>query len=127
MEKLILTKQQIETILDKRLDKNFWFYQLGFYSEDAEDYKDKAFSNDYYNQGIEIWKKYKSKIAEKICDVDKKTPQNWINEILDGDVRKIVENLALVIVTSFSLEIGIAIALVALLLKFGIKYFCKNN
>jgi hypothetical protein len=126
MEKIKLTEIQFSNIVNSNFDENFWFFELGRVEDlDGTDV-DNEFLTDFYSKGINLWENYKGKIAELICDTDNKIPKEWVNDLITGDIRNFITTLLTLLVSTYSIELSLAIPLVALALKHDIKNFCKE-
>ncbi|MEO8664750.1 MAG: hypothetical protein ABI462_04570 [Ignavibacteria bacterium] len=126
MEKIKLSEIQFQNILNQNFDDHFWYFELGRFGEPEKDFVDNEFSTDFYNSGINLWKKYKKKIAEIMCDLDKKVPQEWVIDLISGDIRNFIITIVTLLVSTYSIELSLAIPLVALALKHDINKFCEE-
>ena len=126
MAKIKLTEIQFSNIVNPNFDENFWFFELGRVVDLDNVDIDNEFLTDFYSKGINLWENYKRKIAELICDTDNKIPKEWVNDLITGDIRNFVTTLLTLLVSTYSIELSLAIPLVALVLKHDIKNFCKE-
>lgn len=124
MEKIIVKDEQIKIIQDESFDTNFWFYQLGMSISDENLTADNRFSFDLYNSGKEYWESILDKIGGVLCDRKNKTPKSSLDEFLSGDIRNLIVYLITVLVTDLGIVISVAIPIVSLILKKGIRDFC---
>jgi hypothetical protein len=128
MKKVELTEKQIDFILNENFDDNFWIYQLGRHLTKENDlFKDNEFIIDFYNIGFEQWLKFKNVLSDILCDRDNKIPKNWVEELISGDIRNLVIAIASILLSTYSIELSIAIPIIALIIKHDIKLFCKEN
>jgi hypothetical protein len=128
MKKAELTEKQIQFILNDKFDENFWYYYLGMnVSKHNEQFKDNEFIIDFYDIGLEQWLKFKTTLADILCDRENKIPKDWVDELISGDIRNLLIAIASILVSTYSVELSLAIPIIALIVKHDIKLFCKEN
>lgn len=117
----------IELVQKENLDDSYWLGELGFANSKLknESLEENDFLYSFYEQGQLLWDKYKEDIRSLICDTENGIPKPFINELIGGDIRNILETLATMIVASVKVEYLIAIPLSCLLLKYKISNFCS--
>lgn len=122
-----ITNEVIKLLTSENLDKDYWFGQLG-YADSITNRKELS-ENDliynFYEQGKQLWNKYKGSIRELICDLEKGEPKFVISEIIDGDIRTILEALVTILIAEFSIVGAIAVPLACLIIKSKITKFCS--
>ena len=124
MEKIKVSDRQINMIQDESFDTNFWLYQLGMSISEEDLTADNRFSFDLYNSGKEYWENVLDKIRGVLCDRNNKTPKSSLDEFLSGDIRNLIVYLITVLVTDLGIVISVAIPVVSLILKKGVRDFC---
>lgn len=124
MKKIEITDNQIKMIQNEAFDANFWFYQLGIGISEEDISSENRFSFDFYDLGREHWEKVKDQLMNILCDRDGKVPSNTMDELLNGDIRNIIVYILTILVANLDIVIGVAIPLVSLILKEGLKNFC---
>jgi hypothetical protein len=124
MEKITVSEEQIRMIQDESFDANFWLYQLGMSISNEKLTSDNRFSFDLYNSGKQYWEHFLEKIKDVLCDRNSNTPKSSFDEFLSGDIRNLIVYLITVIVTDLGIVISVAIPIVSLILKKGIRDFC---
>ena len=123
---IMVNDEQIKMIQDESFDANFWLYQLGMSISDENISSDMRFSFDFYDLGKEYWTSLLDKLRDILCDCDSKIPKSSLDEFLNGDIRNLVVYLITVLVTDLGIVISVAIPIVSLILKMGIKNFCLS-
>lgn len=126
MEKITVSDKQINMIQDESFDTNFWFYQLGMSLTDEDITSDNRFSSDILNSGKKYWESLLDKIRDILCDRNSKTPKSSLDEFLNGDIRNLIVYLITILVTDLGIVISVAIPVVSLILKKGLKDFCHS-
>lgn len=123
MRKTEITEEDIQQILNDNLLPKYWELQLGigYVYENAPD--NVHYSMPYLKLGELFWEKIKGSIHKLICD--NKKPKEWVNDIITGDIRNLVVGLVFAITSKFDISMGIAIPIVALILKTGVLKFCS--
>lgn len=121
-----ITDRIIELVQNENLDEIYWFSELGYANSKVNDqgFEENDFIYSFYEQGEFLWNKYKVELRELICDIENGVPKPFIEEVLAGDIRQILETITTAIMATFSLVFAIALPLACLLLKFKIKNFC---
>jgi hypothetical protein len=127
MEKVVLEESQIDFILNDAFDQNFWFYQLGISISKSKNIYENRFSSDFYNLGKKQWESLYADLLNILCDRDKKTPRDTINDLLNGDIRNIVLYIFANLISEMSFVTGVAIPVTSLILKQGVIALCKNS
>lgn len=121
-----LTDQQIDTILNEHLNQDAWLFQLGVSSKEDLKHADNDFSFPFYDRGKELWEQYKPLLKIILCDKERKTIKLTIDEGLLGNVRELVVFIYLELTNTHNLAVGIAIPLVAIVIKYSLHNFCGN-
>ena len=62
-----------------------------------------------------------------LCDRINKVPKESLDEVLSGDIRNLIVYLVTVLITDLGLIVSVAIPIVSLLLKKGLKLFCQGS
>ncbi len=122
-----VSEEQIKIIQDESFDANFWLYQLGMSISDENLTTENRFSFDFYDSGKKYYESVLAKIRGILCDLENKTPKSNLDEILSGDIRNLIVYLITVLITDLGIVISVAIPIVSLLLKKGIKDLCQNS
>ncbi len=120
-----LTDKQIDEILNSNLTEEFWILQLGigYIYEDVQ--SNARYSLPYNEYGIKLWFLLRREIYDLLCIENK--PKEWVSDLIEGDIRNLIIGIVSAITAKYDVGLGIAIPIVALLLKSDIKSFCKIN
>jgi hypothetical protein len=127
MEKINIKEEQLKMIQSESFDKNFWYYQLGISISNVNLSSENQISFDFYRLGKEYWEKTIDNLKYILCDRNNKAPNPDLDELLNGDVRNLIVYLISFLVTKSDIVLGLAIPLVALIIKEGIKDFCLRS
>lgn len=127
MGKQNINDDQIKLIQSDSFDAHFWFYQLGISISDIDISSENRFSFDFYNLGKEYWENIQDKLMSILCDRKNKVPKESLDEVLSGDIRNLIVYLITVIITDLGIVISVAIPIVSLLLKKGLRLFCEQS
>jgi hypothetical protein len=122
-----ITDQEIDTIVNKDLDVNFWIFQLGISVSDESAFDDNRFSFPFLDAGKKFWNDSKDKIRELLCDTSKNEPKEFVSDILRDDVREVVLFCAKQIINHFEFTADVTIPIVALIIKEGLINLCANS
>lgn len=95
MGKTEITDDDISQLLNYNLGIDFWELQLGI----ALQYEYVTDSNikfyaPYPEMGKKLWKAFKFELYEMLCDRKQKAPQEWLNELISGDIRNLILGIA---------------------------------
>lgn len=121
-----LTPQQLDTILENELNENFWIYQLGVNAEPVSVITDNDFSFPFFEKGKELWEKYLPILKQILCDKERKAIRMTIDEGILGNIRELVVFIYFELTNTHNLVAGIAIPLVAIVIKKSIQNFCEQ-
>lgn len=75
------------------------------------------------SRGKQIFMKYKSMLYDIICKNNQ--PQEWINNLLNGNIRSLILGIIYAINAKYDVVLGIAVPLASLLATSGIANYCK--
>ena len=120
-----ITDDQISSILDDNLVFDYWILQLGIgYVYETAPLTVK-YSAPYFKYGKKLWKIFEYDIHELICN--KKEPKDWLKELIEGDIRNLIIGITSAITAKYDVGLAIAIPITALIIKTGIKDFCRHK
>ena len=85
------------------------------------------FSIDYDELGKDFWDVLQSELYALICDDKEKVAKDWAEEVISGEIRGFIVAVLTLFMATYNVSLGIAIPVVALLVKKGVKNFCKNK
>ncbi|KAB2872124.1 MAG: hypothetical protein F9K37_01300 [Bacteroidales bacterium] len=118
-----INEDQIKKILNNNLGVDYWIFELGVgyvYESSPPNIRHSA---PYLEYGKKLWDLLEPEIHELICDKD--FPKDWLNELLEGDIRNLILGIVSAVTAKYDIGLGIAIPIAALVIKKGIKDFCK--
>jgi hypothetical protein len=78
----------------------------------------------YSRMGKELWIAVQYDLYNIICDPKAKEPRLFIEELISGDVRDLGISIFTILVSQLSIPAAIAIPIVALVLKAGLRKYC---
>jgi len=84
------------------------------------------FSMPYEEIGKDAWKIFQNEIHHMLCE-DSGSPKSWVNELISGDIRVLILAIVSSITSKFDISLGIAIPIVALIIKKNILTFCSDK
>jgi hypothetical protein len=84
-----------------------------------------AYSAQYAEIGLELWRAFSTEIYYFLCDPNNKRPKDWVQELISGDIRNLVTGIIAVIASTYNVSFGIAIPAAALVIKKGLVNYCK--
>lgn len=118
-------KKEIDNILNPKLPIEHWEFSLGvgYTYENAP--PGVKFSAPYLEIGKELWEAFQVELIDFLCVREEKKPKKWVNELITGDTRNLAVGLVTAISAEYSISIGIAVPVVALILKRKVTNFCK--
>lgn len=118
-----LNDDQINKVLNDNLGIDYWIFELGVgyvYETSPPNFR---FSAPYVEYGKKLWDLLEPELHQFICNKD--LPKDWINELVEGDVRDLLLGIVSAVTAKYDITLGIAIPIAALVIKKGIKNFCK--
>ena len=121
-----ITENDFENLLNDKLSIEYWELQLGIGLQYEFVEGDIKFYADYPKMGKKLWKAFKYELYEILCDRKSKEPNEWLNDLLSGDIRNLIVGIFSAITAKYEVSIGIALPLVALVTKTGVLNFCSN-
>jgi hypothetical protein len=83
------------------------------------------FRASYSRMGKELWKAVQYDLYKIICDPDTNEPRLYVEELVSGDIRDLGVSIFTILVSQLSIPAAIAIPLVALILKVGLRKYCS--
>ena len=118
-----ISEDQIRKILNNNLGIDYWIFELGvgYVYETAP--PGVRYSAPYVEYGKKLWELVESELHKLICEKD--SPKDWLNELMDGDIRNLIIGIVSAITAKYEIGLGIAVPIAALVIKKGIKDFCK--
>jgi hypothetical protein len=119
----LLTEQQVENILDDRIDENGWLLQL---SPGIRNSIDNDFSFPFYEEGKKLWNEYKPILKNIICDKTRNSIKPEVDEGLLGNVREVIFVIYFELTNTHNVSAAIAIPLIAIVLKRKLQLFCAE-
>lgn len=126
MQRKEITEDDIAQICNENLGLLYWEFQLGVGLEYENVVGDVKFYAPYPEMGKELWKAFKFEMYELLCVRDTKTPSEWINDLVIGDIRNLVIGITSAITTKYEVSLGIALPLAALVIKTGVLNYCAK-
>ena len=79
----------------------------------------------YSRMGKELWTAVQYDLYNIICDPKAKEPRLYVEELISGDIRNLGVSIFTILVSQLSIPAAIAIPLVALILKVGVRRYCS--
>lgn len=126
MKQKEITAEDISQILNEKLGIEFWEFQLGVGLQYEYVTGNIKFSAPYPEMGKKLWKAFKFELYELLCDRKLKIPNNWLNELISGDIRNLVVGISSAITAKYEVTLGIAIPLSALIIKSNVLTYCSD-
>lgn len=126
MNEPILSREQLNTVLNENLNEHFWTFQLAVGAKESFNTSDNDFSFNFYEKGKELWAKYLPLLKSIICDKERKIIKPVFDEVVLGNVRELVMLVYTLLTGDHNLTAAIAIPLVALIVKYNLQEFCSN-
>jgi hypothetical protein len=122
-----ITDEVIKLLENEKINNDFWYSQLGYAQSliDGKELSENDLIYNFYEQGKYLWNKYKSKIRELLCDLEKGEPKFIVSEAIGGDIRTVLKTLITIIIAEFSIVVAIALPLACLVIKSQINKFCS--
>lgn len=127
MKKEEITNEDINQLLNEKLGVKYWEFQLGVGLQYEYVHSNIKFTAPYPEMGKELWKAFKFEIYELLCDRNNKTPQDWVEELVNGDIRNLIVGITSAITSKYDITLGIAIPVAALVIKSNILLYCNNT
>lgn len=118
-----IKEEHITTILNEKLGVDYWIFELGVGYEYETSDQNWRHSAPYFEYGKKLWSLIENEVYELICS--KNEPKDWVKELIEGDLRNLIIGIISAISAKYDIGLGIAIPITALLLKKGIKQFCR--
>ncbi len=85
------------------------------------------FSAPYNEIGQELWEALQFDLYHLICDGKEKEPNNWVKELIGGDIRNLITGILTALISTLSVPLAIAIPASALLIKKGVTTYCEKG
>jgi hypothetical protein len=101
------------------------FFAMGVSYVYHEAPKGKKYGADYVGLGRRIWGSLHYELHTLLCTDGK--PQEWVEEVVTGEIRNIAVGLVTVIATKLDVTLGVAVPAAALIVKHGLLDFCKTS
>ena len=79
----------------------------------------------YSRMGKELWKAVQYDLYNIICDPKAKEPRLYVEELISGDIRDLGISIFTILVSQLSIPAAIAVPIVALILKVGLRTYCS--
>jgi hypothetical protein len=83
------------------------------------------YSAPYVEQGTELWATACYELQSLLCDKSERAPKEWVDEIVDGNIREVSVATLTILVASMSVPLSIAVPITALIVKKGLRNFCS--
>ncbi|MEA5111554.1 hypothetical protein SDC9_21803 [bioreactor metagenome] len=122
---MIIADSEIDKILNINLTEEYWIFQLGVGYIYENSPSNARFFLPYNEYGFKFWNLINYEIHEFLC-VDSK-PKEWVKELIEGDVRNLIVGILSAITAKYEIGLGIAIPIVALVIKKDLKDYCCLN
>lgn len=126
MQKKEITEDDIAQIYNERFGLLYWEFQLGVGLQYENAVEDIKFYAPYPEMGKELWKAFKYELYELLCVRDSKTPREWLNDLVIGDIRNLVIGITSAITAKYEVSLGVAVPLAALVIKTGVLNYCAK-
>ncbi len=127
MKKTEITDDDIDQISNDSLGHLYWEFQLGVGLKYEHVSNDIRFHAPYPELGKKLWKAFRYELYIFLCDSKSKEPQEWLNDLITGDIRNLVVGICSVITTKYDVSLGIALPAAALVIKQGTLKYCNNK
>jgi len=127
MIKKKITDEDFNKILNENLGTEYWKFQLGvgLQYEYVEDDNIK-YSAPYLKMGKKLWKAFKFELYNILCNQESKSPHEWLNELISGDIRNFVVGISSAITAKYEITLGITVPLAALIIKKNVLTYCTE-
>lgn len=128
MRKPHITNEDIDQILNDKLPVGHWELQLGIgYVYEKVTSPNIKFSAPYLKYGKGLWIALKYDLYSFICKTEEPSPREWVTDLVSGDIRNAVVGIAAAITSKYQISMGIAIPIVALVIKTGVLTYCQDE
>ncbi|MFZ2163044.1 MAG: hypothetical protein WAW02_12570 [Sideroxyarcus sp.] len=84
--------------------------------------KGVAYSADYPNLGLRMWKSISYELYKRLCKNGR--PQEWLSGIAEGDTRELAVALLTILVADIEVTLSVAVPAAALIIKDRLHKFC---
>jgi hypothetical protein len=122
---MIIPDNKIDEILNTNLTTEYWIFQLGVGYIYENSPSNARYFLPYNDFGVKLWNLINAEIHEFLC-LDNK-PKEWVEELIDGDVRNLIVGIISAITAKYDVGLGIAIPIAALVIKKDLKDYCCLN
>jgi hypothetical protein len=85
----------------------------------------RKYSAPYQKMGKELWLAVQYDLHRIICDPKSNELRFFIDELVSGDIRDLATAVLTVIISQLSIPLAIATPIVAMILKLGLRKFCR--
>jgi len=120
-----ITDEQFAQLQNEHLTIDFWYLELGIKYVYHNVPEGIQFIKPYPEIGKAFWNKIEGNLHQLFCANGK--PKEFLNELIDGEYRNLIQALIPVAVATLSIPIAIAIPIVALVTKKGLHKFCRKK
>jgi len=121
-----VTQEDIDQILNEKLPIGHWEFALGVGLQYEYAPEGVRFSAPYLEIGKELWVALKYELYEVICKAETKEPNEWMVELISGDIRNVIIGVSSAITAQYDVTLGIAIPAAALIIKTGLEKYCSE-
>jgi hypothetical protein len=88
--------------------------------------RDVKCSMDYTAVGKRFWEALGYELYGLICDRARRQPQDWVEDLISGDVRNLAIGIVAAIASEYNVSLGIAVPAAALVIKKGVGAYCSH-
>jgi len=125
MEKI--NKETVDLILSKRLNEDFWLFELG--RAEIIDSPTLPFENhflySFLSRGELIWNEQKNKLITILCDKKNKTLKKILKNVTSEGYYELISTIISQLIKTNKVSMAIAIPLCGLAIKKGLNSLCK--
>jgi hypothetical protein len=122
----VLKQEDIDQILNEKLPIEHWEFQLGVGLQYEYAPEGVRYSAPYPEMGKELWIVLKYELYGIVCKEETKEPNQWVAELISGDIRNLIIGITSAITAKYNVTLGIAIPAAALIIKTGIGKYCSD-
>lgn len=121
-----IKQEDIDQILNEKLPIGYWEFELGVGLQYEYAPKGVRYSAPYPEMGKELWNVLKYELYGMVCKAETKEPNQWMTELISGDIRNLIIGITSAITAKYNVTLGIAIPAAALIIKTGVGKYCST-
>lgn len=108
------------------LPEDYFIFNLGVGLQYEYSPPGILYSAPYIEMGEKLWGAFRSELYNLLCNEKTKKPNEWLNDLVTGDIRNLAIGIISAITAKYDVSMGIAVPATALIIKNGLLKFCST-